>query len=244
MNFASFDDALRAAGVRPDMVAADVAAGLDRDGYAILRGVIPSGWLAPLRDRFEAGHVPGKDWRFPRAPDARHADLDADRTARGVALLPALLAAVHRAFGERFFLADVQGRDPTGNGGNQALHRDWDGPHDETGMVAALAFLDDFSAANGATRLIAGTHREPGGMNDYAGSGESDPRLIAAEGSAGDILVFCGRTVHAGSCNRTGAPRRNLQICYQAQTTRAARPEVRDLAALSPLERYLCGWDA
>jgi len=249
MTFATFEDALALAGVREESLSPEVAAALDRDGFVILRGAIPQAWLEPLRERFEALYLPSDKWPMPRAFDTRHADLDNDEVTRRVCLLPAVLAAMHSAFGQRFFLANVQGRDPNFDGGYQALHRDWPDSGAVVEMMVALAFLDDFSAANGATRLISGTHREPGDMSDYAVKGETDPRLLTTEGKAGDILVFHGRLVHGGSRNISGAARRNLQICYETQTKetqtkRAQRPEFRDLSKVTVLERYLFGAEA
>ena len=187
---------------------------LHRDGYALLRGAIPAEWLDALRDGFDAGVVPSDRWPVPRGADWRHAQLDLDPNVQAVCRLPTLLAAVGALIGERFFLAQVEGREPLAGGGQQGLHRDFSAerPGD---TVNALAFLDDYGPDNGATRLVPGTHRPAAGAPPVDLADES--RSVQLAGRAGDILVFDADLLHAGSLNPTGARRRSLLIGYFAE---------------------------
>src|ERR1700728_4880555 len=85
---------------------------LDGDGFLLLRGVIPTGWIEPLRAAFEAGNLPSHRWPVPRGHDWRHALLDLDPTVQAVCRLPPLLAATHHILRLPFFLAQVEGREP------------------------------------------------------------------------------------------------------------------------------------
>ena len=187
---------------------------LHRDGYALLRGAIPAEWLDALRDGFDAGVVPSDRWPVPRGADWRHAQLDLDPNVQAVCRLPTLLAAGGALIGERFFLAQVEGREPLAGGGQQGLHRDFSAerPGD---TVNALAFLDDYGPDNGATRLVPGTHRPAAGALPVDLADES--RSVQLAGRAGDILVFDADLLHAGSLNPTGARRRSLLIGYFAE---------------------------
>ena len=78
---------------------------LDIKGYLLLRGAIPTAWIEPLRDAFEAGALPSEMWPVPRGADWRHAQLDLDATVQQVCRLPVMLAAVHHTLREPFFLA-------------------------------------------------------------------------------------------------------------------------------------------
>lgn len=187
---------------------------LHRDGYALLRQAIPADWLDTLRASFDAGVKPSDQWPVPRGPGWRHALVDLDLQVQAVCRLPALLAAAGDLIGERFFLAQVEGREPLAGGGYQSLHRDLSAqrPGD---TVNALAFLDDYGPDNGATRLVPGSHRlaadAPGVRLD------DESAAVQLSGRAGDVLVFDADLVHAGSLNLTGARRRSLLIGYFAE---------------------------
>lgn len=187
---------------------------LHRDGYALLQRAVPAEWLDGLRDTFDAGVMPSDRWPVPRGADWRHSQLDLDPKVQAVCRLPSLLAAVGALIGERFFLAQVEGREPLAGGGQQGLHRDYsaDRPGD---TVNALVFFDDYGPDNGATRLIPGTHRPAPGAPPPDLNDES--RCVQLAGHAGDILVFDADLLHAGSLNPSGARRRSLLIGYFAE---------------------------
>ena len=187
---------------------------LRRDGYTLLRGAIPADWLPELRAAFDAGVRPSSDWPVPRGADWRHSMLDLEPRVQAVCRLPVLLAAVGALIGERFFLGQVEGREPLAGGGMQGLHRDLSAqrPGD---TVGALAFFDDFGPANGATRLVPGSHRP---AERGARPGDADEaRALQIEGRAGDILVFDADLVHAGSTNTAGGRRRSILRGYFAE---------------------------
>lgn len=190
---------------------------VQRDGYALLRGAIPGAWLETLRATFDAGAA-SPVWTVPRGPGWRHALVDLDPQVQAVCRLPPLLAAVGALIGERFFLAQVEGREPLPDGGHQGLHRDSSAqrPGD---TVNALAFFDDYGPANGATRLVPGTHRA-GRASPADGLDES--RAVQLSGAAGDILVFDADLVHAGSRNIGGGRRRSLLIGYFSEALHAS----------------------
>lgn len=202
---------------------------LHRDGYALLRGAIPAEWLDDLRGAFDAGAKPSDQWPVPRGADWRHSLLDLDAKVQAVCRLPPLLAAVGALIGERFFLAQAEGREPLAGGGQQGLHRDLSAmrPGD---TVNALAFFDDFGPENGATRLIPGSHRPaqsepPLNIND-------ESRSVQLAGTAGDIFVFDADLLHAGSMNRTGARRRSILIGYFAEHRYTAHLETAQLRGI------------
>ncbi len=192
---------------------------LHRDGYALLRGAIPADWLDGLRATFDAGVIASHEWPVPRGPGWRHSQVDLDPTIQAVCRLPAVLAAAGTLIGERFFLAQVEGREPLAGAGHQGLHRDLSAqrPGD---TVNALAFFDDYGPANGATRLVPGSHRTAMGEVSFDLGDES--RAVQLAGNAGDILVFDADLVHAATVNPTGARRRSILIGYFAEPRHAS----------------------
>ena len=70
--------------------------------------------------------------------------------------------------------------------------------------------LTDFTAANGATRLVPGSHRKPN--PDYGGAYET----IAAEMAKGSVLIWDGSLWHGGGANRTEARRTGIAMNYCA----------------------------
>lgn len=182
---------------------------LERDGYMVLSGAIPRGWLGPLRAAFEAGTLASELWPVPRGRDWHHSQLDLDPTVKQVCRLPALVEAIRTILQLPFFLSQVEGREPNPGGGAQTLHRD--GDPGATTYAAAMMFLDDYGPANGATCVIPGSHRNPGAT-----------AAVTLAGKAGDIVVFDPNVLHGATTNTSGAPRRALLASYAAESERGA----------------------
>jgi ectoine hydroxylase-related dioxygenase (phytanoyl-CoA dioxygenase family) len=72
--------------------------------------------------------------------------------------------------------------------------------------------LTDFTAENGATRIVPGTHQ----ADRSPQLGEEHPGAVAAEMARGSILVFNGSVWHGGGANRTGARRVGIAMNYCA----------------------------
>ncbi|NRA01664.1 MAG: phytanoyl-CoA dioxygenase family protein [Myxococcales bacterium] len=109
-------------------------------------------------------------------------------------------------------IASVLDRGPGADA--QYLHRDelvWvhmPRPHPEL-QVASVIALEDFDEANGATRLVPGSHRWPYEREVQ----ESD--VVSAEMPAGSAVVYLGSTIHGGGANRTeDRTRRGMHMSY------------------------------
>lgn len=95
---------------------------------------------------------------------------------------------------------------------NQVLHRD-DGfyPMRLPGVefqISAMWALHDFSAENGATRVVPGSH----GLRDSDNVEENDIEQAAMP--RGSVLFYLGSTLHGGGANTTKAPRTGLINTY------------------------------
>lgn len=203
---------------------------LHQDGFALLRQAVPPHWLDNLRVVFDAGVRPSDQWPVPRGWDWRHSQLDSAPQVQALCRLPQLLGAVGELIGERFFLAQVEGREPIAGGGHQQLHRDLSAqrPGD---TVTVMVYLDDYGPDNGATRIVPGSHRPVPGEPPFDFSDES--RAVQLSGCAGDALVFDVDLVHAASLNASGRPRRSLLISYASEHLYAALQKTAPLRNVS-----------
>jgi len=102
--------------------------------------------------------------------------------------------------------------------------------------------LTDFTEANGATRLVPGSHRKSN--PDYGGA----YRTIPAEMPAGSVLIWDGSLWHGGGANRTDQRRtgvamnycagfirqqENQQLGVPADTVRGFPPRLQELVGYS-----------
>lgn len=96
--------------------------------------------------------------------------------------------------------------------GDQVLHRDDDFyPIRVPGIewqISAMVALTDFTAENGATRVVPGSQD----MRDIDGIADSE--IVQAVMPRGSILFYLGRAVHAGGRNNTDLPRTGLITTY------------------------------
>lgn len=96
--------------------------------------------------------------------------------------------------------------------GDQVLHRDDDFyPIRIPGVefqISAMIALTDFTAENGATRVVPGSQD----LREIESIPESD--IIQAVMPRGSILFYLGGAVHAGGTNQTDTPRTGLITTY------------------------------
>jgi ectoine hydroxylase-related dioxygenase (phytanoyl-CoA dioxygenase family) len=128
----------------------------------------------------------------------------------------------------------------------QPIHADdqlipLDKPHAPT-VCNSMWALTDFTEANGATRVIPGSHLADHSP-DYGGSYDSIP----AEMPAGSVLVWHGSLWHGGGANTTDERRVGIAMNYCAGYIRQQENQQlgipRDVAArFSPRLRELCGY--
>ncbi len=75
-------------------------------------------------------------------------------------------------------------------------------------QISAMWALDDFTAINGATRIVPNSH----GCVDFPEFEESN--VVQAVMSKGSVLFYLGSTVHGGGANRSDSPRSGLINTY------------------------------
>ena len=79
-------------------------------------------------------------------------------------------------------------------------------------QISAMWALNDFTADNGATRVVLGSHNKlPPARDDMDYFGEDIVQAVMPRGS---VLLYLGTTVHGGGANRSEAPRAGLINTY------------------------------
>lgn len=114
-----------------------------------------------------------------------------------------VMSLVRSVIGPDCVLSSLNSLEPLPGYGHQPLHRD-EGPVGPGGFVTAntIWVLDPMDAANGATRVIPGTHTTAELSDD------NDARLVYVEAAPGSVVVTNAHMLHGASTNRDGRRRR------------------------------------
>jgi ectoine hydroxylase-related dioxygenase (phytanoyl-CoA dioxygenase family) len=213
------------------MTVADVRGALDRDGYAIVEGLLAPGELAVAREELTAALADAPTGRNP-FEGARTRRLYAlfakTRSLDGAATHPLVLGVLDELL-EHYQLSGPTGIQIGPGEVAQILHYDdaiypLPRPHAEV-VVNTMWALDDFTEANGATRMIPGSHR----WTDEQPSAQTP--TIAMEMTAGSVLFYLGSVWHGGGANGTDRPRLGVALEYAASWV---RPQENHVLAVPP----------
>ncbi|MEX2246852.1 MAG: phytanoyl-CoA dioxygenase family protein [Dehalococcoidia bacterium] len=195
-----------------------VCAAIDRDGYAIVESLLSRDEAKAKRD--ELTRI------LDETPTGRN-DFEGFKTRRIYALFaktrvfddpathPLILGVLdHVLDGPSYLLSAPVGIEIGPGETAQNLHCD-DGiyplprPHKEV-IVNTMWALDDFTEANGATHVVAGSHR----WTDRRPA--ADEPVLRAVMPAGSVMFFVGSVFHGGGANNTDRPRLGTILEYVA----------------------------
>ncbi|MBT6203065.1 MAG: phytanoyl-CoA dioxygenase family protein [Alphaproteobacteria bacterium] len=108
--------------------------------------------------------------------------------------------------------------------------------------VNAMIALTDYTAANGATQIVPGSHkwdpeREP-----------LESEVTCAAMPAGSVAIFTGETIHGGGTSTEASIRRGLSVSYCVDWLRPVENHflnliVDDVKALPTRAQQILGWD-
>jgi ectoine hydroxylase-related dioxygenase (phytanoyl-CoA dioxygenase family) len=190
---------------------------MNRDGYTIIEDFLDAGTLARIRDGVKShfGKHRGRNAFEGFTTERIYTLVGRGKVFEGIAEDPRLLAIIGRFLQPNFLLSAAQAIYIYPGEAEQGLHHDdsfYKVPRPRAGLsVSLIAAIDDFTADNGATTIVPGSHLW--GPAD----GGSLPRALAAKRpaimKAGSALVFPGTFIHGGGANRSNASR--LAITYQ-----------------------------
>ena len=200
---------------------------LDERGYLVLPDLMGPALLAEVRARVEElfreeGERAGFEFK-QEAHARRLANLvDKGEVFERVILTSRVLECMEHVMGPEFKLSslNVRSADPMGDCA-QPWHADSGAISDERGywVCNSVWMLDDFTAENGATRMLPGSHRWR--RLPAAECYESLPGEELVLGKAGTVVIMNAHMWHGATANRTQAPRRAMHVYY----TRSDKPQ-------------------
>ena len=133
-----------------------ITQGLERDGYAVIPGVLDYRWVERLRRAFDCAPVQLGGTQHVKITDETP-DVE---SWRALEHHPVLKAAAEHLLSRPYCRGGLHGRNPLPGFGQQGLHSDClRGQGNECILITALWMLDDFTPENGATRVVPGSHR-------------------------------------------------------------------------------------
>lgn len=224
-------------------------AALERDGFAILESAIPEQTVSAIANemrRLNAGDgaAPGRN-AFAGFSTLRAYNLLAkSRVFDPLITHPRVLALVEAWLGDDVQLSIATGISQLPGAPAQDLHRDdavytVPRPHAPFSLSVMWA-VDDFTERNGATRLVAGSHRDgPGPVPERA--------AVHAEMPRGSCVLWDGGTLHGSGANQSDHTRAGIAVIYNLAWLRQYENQYlaldRDtVRSLSPTYRALLGY--
>lgn len=198
----------------------DILGGLRTHGWVVVPGVLDAERVRRTRDELLG--------ILADTPTGRN-DFEGYRTRRiyrlfaktrsfdDLAVHPVLLGVARELLGPAPQLSAPTGIEIGPGEVAQVLHRDdsiypLPEPHQEV-VLNTMWALDDFTAANGATRFVTGSnHWQPGRRP----TPEDEAGVVLAEMPAGSVAFYTGSVWHGGGANCTGRPRLGVILEYVA----------------------------
>lgn len=248
---AELNSALEALGVGASTLTERQRRDLDENGFLPLIGLMPRELLESFRQRtaeLQAAEGVAAGHETPQGAGvlALANLINKGEVFERCFVEPAVLAAARRVVGN-FRVNSLNFRASLPGQGHQPLHADWAGavPAGDFHIMNSMWMLDDFTAENGATRVVPGSHRWGRSPSDeLPDPTQPHPDEITLTAPAGSVVIFNAHLWHGGTLNRTGAARRGMTMSY----CRRDEPQQLDQAAyllkrvydrLSPAARYL-----
>lgn len=215
----------------------EVGGAIDRDGVAIVEGLLPPPIVERVNTELEAAIADADphDELFDPIMEAFHGPHTKQVTgvpgisptfASDVMCHPLLLALCDQILlpscaRYQLNLGHLLQRGPGSE--EQWLHRDeavWSDlpkPHPDVQLASVIALVD-FTHENGGTRVVPGSHRWDDRWllpaEQMAQPPPTPDQIVSATMPAGSAVIYTGGTIHAGGANSTDRPRRGAHLSY------------------------------
>ena len=208
-----------------------VLADLDRDGYSVVESLLSADEAAAvrkgLRDVLDSTPTGRNDFEGYKTRRI-YALFAKTRAFDALAIHPLLLGVLDGVLGPSYQLSAPTGIEIGPGEKAQVLHTD-DGiyplprPHPEV-VLNTMWALDDFTEANGATRVVPGSHK-------WTDRRPTEDETVKVTMPAGSVLVIAGNLWHGGGANMTERTRLGVLLEYAAGWL---RPQENHVIAVPP----------
>jgi hypothetical protein len=215
-------------------------------GFIVIPGPCIAGGIAQLQAAYDTA-VAAADVADVRISSSTRVTDFVNRSPEfdGLYVHPPLLAACCLVIGRPFKLSNTCARTLGPWAPAQKLHVDVKYEADGWPLVGYIWMIDPFTAENGATRFVSGSHRRHHGPEDCSSEEaiDSDETTLAC-GPAGSLIVFNASVWHGHAANPSAQRRRSVQGHFVARNATAAinyrsrmRPET--VSRIRDVARYL-----
>jgi ectoine hydroxylase-related dioxygenase (phytanoyl-CoA dioxygenase family) len=257
--------------LRPTSDLAQARRDLDEHGLCMLPETLTPPQLAAIRDELyraaDEDRAAGRAYVYDNdgANQRVWALLKRGPTLEWLARHSIAMALVEHLLERPFLLSNISANITGPGGGRMHMHADQGYVPPPFAPVAfaanAMWMVDDFTAANGATRVIVGSHRRSQGPTPEVaptksrtasrGDGPDLDDAVALEAPAGTLCVMDGRVWHQTGTNTTTSQRRAGIFAYyvrpflrtQENWWRSLPARDLDRYARDPIMRELLGFD-
>ena len=165
----------------------------------------------------------------------------------GIYTFGPLLTACAKIIGRPFKLSGMRARTLESGAPAEALHIDVKRGAKEWPIVGGILMVDVFTADNGATRFVPGSHLWPSDPKEYISNPKAPhEQQVLACGPAGSLIIFNASTWHGHTGNRSGTRRRSIQAHFVARdaqdaTHHGTRMRSETMQRIDGLARYVLG---
>jgi ectoine hydroxylase-related dioxygenase (phytanoyl-CoA dioxygenase family) len=202
----------------------DERARLDRDGFLVLEDMLTRSQLDAIAARVDELVVAEGERAGLEVHQEEGTERLSDLVNKGACFdivwqHPRLLAGIAHVLKNDFRLSSLNYRSPHPGYGEQAFHTDWSGsvaPGDYS-VCNSIWCIDDFTADNGATVVVPGSHASGRDVAEMASGAVAHADPVALLASRGSAIIFNAHLWHAGSTNTTAGKRR---ACHSYWTKR------------------------
>lgn len=183
-------------------------------GWVIFEKAIPAAIVEQMREDIHKAYAICRDYQIKNGIDqdtsytVHHLVGQFDSFLDCLKAYP-IYAFIERHFGGQFILNSFGGAINTRDSVSyaQRVHRDIRSYSGETTLLLnTLVMLDDFTADNGATWMLSGSHKAEAKPSDEYFKAHAEQAIAPA----GSILMFNSNVWHAGGSNETDVVRRSV----------------------------------